>query len=592
MTPPALTIVALLIAAALAGAPTTRAAVTRALDRVRDPSPRQRWITAAIVFVVSVAYMGFTAWQQDRDLIPKFHDEHMHLVQMRHLAHGKLWTRPHELAEFFETFHVFVTPVYASVYFPGTALMYLPAVWLKLPFWLLPLLVAAGGGAAMSYRVTAELIDGVAGLLAALMVVSLQWFRYLSLMVMSHSVMLLLGLLILWSWLRWRRAHSLRWAAGLGAFVGWAAITRPVDAICYTAPVALAMLLDFRNLSPKRIALTIACAIASAAPFLALQVIENIGITGHPLKTPYRLYADLYTPQMSFGFHDFDPTVRPQTTLRQRQDYYDQFTIPAAAAHRPDRIARTWLTERFPLLATVTLPNRLLALLAPLSVLALTTVPRAATWAVLVIYIAFYAMFAYLLPVYCVVVAPVAIVWVLLGKSVIERWAARSARWRDASVAFLTTAAALLSIATLPGIDREVIDDGFLAPTMWFSYVDAPKAVERPAIILFRYTPGDNTNEEPVYNVDVVNPDDAPIIRAHDLGPQRNRELFAYYAQRQPDRNVYHFDRRTRTLTPLGKIADLAPTAAPAPATATTTTTTTTTTRPITMKAGVSAIRY
>jgi hypothetical protein len=166
-------------------------------------------------------------------------------------------------------------------------------------------------------------------------------------------------------------------------------------------------------------------------------------------------------------------------------------------------------------------------------------------------------MFAYLLPVYCVVVAPVAIAWALLGKDLLERWAARSARWRDVTVTFLTSATALLSVAALPGIDREVIDDGFLAPTMWFSYVDAPKAVEQPAIILFRYTPGDNTNEEPVYNVDVVDPDDAPIIRAHDLGPQRNRELFEYYAARQLQRHVYLFDRRTRTLTPLGKVTDL-----------------------------------
>jgi len=556
MTPVALTICALAVAAVVAALPATRAAVIRAFDRVRHPTPRQRVITATIVFAVSVAYLAFTAWQQDRDLIPKFHDEHMHLMQMRMLAHGKLWTRPHELAEFFETFHVFVKPVYASVYFPGTALMYLPAVWLNLPFWLLPLLVAAGG-AAMSYRVTAETIDGIAGLLAALMLVSLQWFRYLSMMVMSHSVMLLLGLFILWAWLRWRREHAMKWALALGALAGWAAITRPVDAICYTAPLGIAMLLDFRKLPIRKTAQIVACLVATSSPFLSLQLIENIGVTGHALKTPYRLYADLYTPQMSFGFHDFDPTIRPQTTLPQRQDYYDQFTIPAAAAHRPDRVLRTWATERFPLLASVTLPNRLLVPLALLSVFALTSKARVVTWAVLAVYVAFYSMFAYLLPVYCVVVAPVAIAWVLLGKDFLERWAARSPRLRDATVTFLTAAAALLSIAALPGVDREIIDDGFLAPTMWFSYVDAPNAVERPAIILFRYTPGDNTNEEPVYNVDVVNPDDAPIIRAHDLGPERNRKLFEYYAKRQPQRHVYLFDRRTRTLTPLGKVTDL-----------------------------------
>ena len=66
-----------------------------------------------------------------------------------------------------------------------------------------------------------------------------------------------------------------------------------------------------------------------AAPFFTLQIIENVGITGKPFETPYRLYADLYTPGIQFGFHDFDPNARPQTNLLQRQIYYDQFTVPA-----------------------------------------------------------------------------------------------------------------------------------------------------------------------------------------------------------------------------------------------------------------------
>src|SRR5207248_95774 len=151
-------------------------------------------------------------------------------------------------------------------------------------------------------------------------------------------------------------------------------------------------------------------------------VIENIGVTGNAFKTPYRLYADLYTPQMSFGFHEFNPTIRPQTSLPQRQDYYDQFTLPAARAHRPDNLVNVWLHERFPLVAAVTVPNRLLLLLAPFSVLALTRLDRRVVWSVLPIYIAFYALFAYLLPWYCIVVAPTVIGWVLLGKHALERW--------------------------------------------------------------------------------------------------------------------------------------------------------------------------
>jgi hypothetical protein len=45
-----------------------------------------------------------------------------------------------------------------------------------------------------------------------------------------------------------------------------------------------------------------------------------------------------------------------------------------------------------------------------------------------------------------------------------------------------------------------------------------------------------------VYNVDVAWPDDALIIRAHDLGA-RDVEIIEYYGRAQPQRNVYVVDR-------------------------------------------------
>jgi 4-amino-4-deoxy-L-arabinose transferase-like glycosyltransferase len=92
--------------------------------------------------------------------------------------------------------------------------------------------------------VVTELIDGVAGLLAAVMLASLSFFRMYSVLVTSHEPMLLLGLLLVWAWLRWRRHQHWRWALAMGVFAGWGAITRPADAVCFALPVGLAMLLD------------------------------------------------------------------------------------------------------------------------------------------------------------------------------------------------------------------------------------------------------------------------------------------------------------------------------------------------------------
>ena len=79
----------------------------------------------------------------------------------------------------------------------------------------------------------------------------------------------------------------------------------------------------------------------------------------------------------------------------------------------------------------------------------------------------------------------------------------------------------------------------------------------KPAVVLFHYSAEANVHEEPVYNTDVAWPDDAPVIRAHDLGP-RNVEIFRYYAARQPDRFFYRFDRADNSLKPLGYARDLA----------------------------------
>jgi len=86
-----------------------------------------------------------------------------------------------------------------------------------------------------------ELIDGVAGAMVPLWMVSLGWFRTVSMMVMSHVPMLLLGLLMVWAWMRWRRHHRWGWALALGAVSGWATITRPADAVIFALPIGVAM---------------------------------------------------------------------------------------------------------------------------------------------------------------------------------------------------------------------------------------------------------------------------------------------------------------------------------------------------------------
>src|SRR5207245_8469202 len=62
------------------------------------------------------------------------------------------------------------------------------------------------------------------------------------------------------------------------------------------------------------------------------------------------------------------------------------------------------------------------------------------------------------------------------------------------------------------------------------------------AVFLFRFSPEATFRVDPVYTLGAAWPDDARWIHARDLGFDRDRELVAYYTQRQPDRRVITID--------------------------------------------------
>src|SRR5215207_7689219 len=109
--------------------------IVKLIDRVAQPAPRTRLIVSLAIAIVVGGYLYFTAVRQGRDFFPKILDESSYAIQARMIAAGRLWTAAHPAAESFDSAYVLVRPVYASMYFPGTALMLVPAVWLGLPWW-------------------------------------------------------------------------------------------------------------------------------------------------------------------------------------------------------------------------------------------------------------------------------------------------------------------------------------------------------------------------------------------------------------------------------------------------------------------------
>jgi hypothetical protein len=524
----------------------------RVLDYVRQVSPRVRLGLGIVIFFGSLAYFAASAIAAGRSLIPQYHDEHMGLLQARMLATGRLWMPEHPLAPFFDSFFVIVKPVYAGAYFPGTALLNVPGIWFGLEPWYTAVLVAAGA-VTMLYVVASRILDPVAGVLAALLAVSLEQMRVLAVMTMSHVVLLLLFLLTVWAFLHWQTARRrVGWSMAVGALAGWAAITRPLDALCLIAPIAAVMLWPRRLRSGdewKRSGLTGAVLLGCALPFLGLQLILDRGVTGHWLQTPITTYTREAFPELTFGFGPH-PTAESKSPLPQVRDYDREFLRPFLRAHAEQGFVRAW-ADRSAQAADVSLPAHLLYVLLPVGLLGVRRPGAGALAGGALLLSVAYAFWPPYLKHYGLAAAPMCILFVLLAVEAVR------SRFPRTGVA-LTFGMAALAIASLPeprgGRDR-FMEARYLADIdMKLAEIDRAT----PAVVLFRYVPGASSlHEEPVYNLDTAWPDDARIIRAQDLGEQNHR-IFEYYARHQPSRMFYRYDRSSGEFTRLGRAVDLA----------------------------------
>jgi hypothetical protein len=129
-------------------------------------------------------------------------------------------------------------------------------------------------------------------------------------------------------------------------------------------------------------------------------------------------------------------------------------------------------------------------------------------------------------------------------------------RFSTCSTVFFTLSIVMICITQLPEF-RRLGDDWFDASELIRINNDLAHLPQTPAVVLFHFQPSVKTHVEPVYNVDVPWPDDAKVIRAHDLGP-RNIQIYRYYAQRQPTRMFYLYNRVDGSIKPLGTAKDLA----------------------------------
>ena len=551
---PGLGLVAALAAAAVWAMPRWRAWVERRLDAGVPWGRRGNLAAACLVGVVAVVWARMQAALQDRTLWPTVHDENSIALQATMLAGGRLWTAAHPLADFFESFFILHEPVYGSMYFPGAALFFTPAMALGLPTWWVPLGLF-GLAAALTFELGRRAAGGAtAGVVAAAALLVCRVFEDFGTRLSSQLPTALLGLAAVLLWMRWRRDRAWWAALAVGAAAGWAAITRPADALALMLPIGVAMAWQSFRTSWRAAGGALGLLVAGAAPFLSLQVVQNVGMTGDPLEPPYVWYLEKYQPASVYASGERPASAQAAAIeLPQKRDYWQWFIRPEV--ERDERMSPAGrLLTRTESITTAVVPG---LLLAPLLAAGVLLAPWRPGWfggdgaalrvvlAMLCCFVVAYALNPIWLYRYVAPAAPLACVLLAAGASA----AANVLPRLRPVLAVLVLGGALVWLGERM---RTYAGEGKEWPTLMRRVVRTlPGQVETPAVVFVRYasdpTRRDASQAEPVYNWRTIDPDDGEIVYLHDL-PGRRAEALAYYAGRR----AYLLDRATGELRDLG----------------------------------------
>jgi hypothetical protein len=547
--------VLVLMAVAVSYHPRARNSAIHVIRLFRRPSPEGRLRLGAMVAIASSLYLFAAADLNNRPLVPRLLDEKTYTLQSRMLAHGMLWRAAHPKAEFFETFYVFDRPLYGAKYFPGAAMFYVPGVWLGLPDWVTSLIIA-GLVSGLTCMVTMELFDGdgVAGITASILLLATNSIHDLGTWVLAHEPVMLCSLVMLYAWLQWRTVGARGWAVLMGTAAGWAAITRPIDALVYALPMAIVIGIDLVHILPHgrrgQLAVDLLAAALAAAPFLILQGVFDWKMTGHLFETPYRAYIDRYMPGDAFGA--VGASNLPRTALQQKLDYYYDFILPLVKLYQKQGPGWLFWNRRLAHILKHGMANRLQLLLIPAGCAMAWFDRRLLAIALsLPLFALFYLLNPTFIWYYPVIIAPALAIATVAG-------AVALTRWQPIARLVVPLCVIAIGVASLPEFSGDFNSDWkeTIAPARAEQVV--AENVHAPALVFFTYHFSHSAyHEEPVYNLATGWPDDEPIARAQDLGPRKDAELIGYYAAIQPNRNVYIVDRESCVVRSLGTAGEI-----------------------------------
>lgn len=266
--------------------------------------------------------------------VPTAPEESSYLLQADIFARLH-WTAPAPaLPEFFEQPHVLVSPVIASKFPPGHALLL--AIGSVVHFHpLVPLLLTAAT-AALLFALATRLCNPWVGLLT--------WITWLTTPLVlryqpgyfSEVTSATAILAAWWCLLDWREHRQKRSIALMALAVGWGAITRPVAMLAFGLPIVIVVVYDAVR---YRLWLDVPLALAVALAVLAILPLWNARTTGDRTLTPLAVYTRDYLPFDKPGFRT-DSTPPRRALPPVLKSMYDEL-LALRAAQRLNTLHRT-----------------------------------------------------------------------------------------------------------------------------------------------------------------------------------------------------------------------------------------------------------
>jgi hypothetical protein len=465
---------------------------------------------------------------------PVIYDEFGYLLQADTFASGRLTNPPHPLWPFFESIYILQQPTYNAKFPPGQGMALAAGQVLFGHAWLGVWLSAGALMAALCWALQGWLPPQWA-LLGAILALRLCVFSDWMNSYWGGAVAAIGGALALGAYPRIVRRHQPRfaWLLGLGLVI--LAVTRPFEGLLFAIPILVA--LGLRTRAVKTWA-PLAAALAMGG---ALILFYNHRVTGHALLLPYVEHMRQYGYVSQFSFLP----LRPEVTYRHDSiaRLYYQWEFGSWSRSRTWHVfadrALDWshnLTilcghSIFALVLAVMLPatirdRRMRLPLLCLSVLILGSLVE-------IVYFLHYA-------------APAAAAVMLLLVQSFRHLRHFRLRTRPVGL-FLARAVPVVGLLVILGSEgvkiwRWDVIEQTRPDNARRDKLEAALIEKFPGrhVILVRYTSTRTPHVEWVYNRADI--DRQEVVWAHDMGPQENRKLTAYFKDRliwvmEPDRN-------------------------------------------------------